>query len=194
MNKAIGLFSVVLCLAGSMFAAVPQEKRAVLNDFDGDGRSDLTVFRPADGRWHISRSSEGGFQTTFGVASDTMVPADYDGDGKTDIAVYRPSEGTWHVVQSSTGTITQFKYGLGSDIPVPADYDGDGKADMAVYRPSEGQWWINLSTGATGVARLSNGLNDIPAHADLRTGPGQVALTLLPGGVYTPGFATVAVP
>ncbi|GAB24966.1 hypothetical protein GOPIP_075_00640 [Gordonia polyisoprenivorans NBRC 16320 = JCM 10675] len=54
--------------------------------------------------------------------------------------------------------------------------------------------WINLSTGATGVARLSNGLNNIPAHADLRTGPGQVALTLLPGGVYTPGFATVAVP
>ena len=99
--------------------AVPQQQKHVAFDFDGDGRSDLTVFRPADGRWHISRSSEGGFQTTFGVATDTIVPADYDGDGKTDIAVYRASEGTWHIIESSTGTITQLKYGLGTDIPAP---------------------------------------------------------------------------
>ncbi len=149
--KAIGLGVILAISCGfviSADAASKQAKKAAF-DFDGDGRSDLSVFRPSDGRWHISRSRAGGFQTTFGISTDTIVPADYDGDGKADIAVYRASEGTWHVLQSSNGTITQFKYGLGSDIPAPADYDGDGRADMALYRPSAGQWWINLSTGGS---------------------------------------------
>ncbi|MGW4533624.1 hypothetical protein ACWEOI_22020 [Nocardia sp. NPDC004340] len=53
--------------------------------------------------------------------------------------------------------------------------------------------WINLSTGATGVAMLSDGLNGIPSAATIDTGPGRVALMLAPGGTYTPGFATFTV-
>ncbi|TYQ04462.1 UNVERIFIED_ORG: hypothetical protein L601_000600001350 [Gordonia westfalica J30] len=56
--------------------------------------------------------------------------------------------------------------------------------------------WLNLSTGATGAARMSNGLNGFPPEAELRTGSGQVVLTMLQGiqGNVTPGFATVSVP
>ncbi|MVU81253.1 hypothetical protein GPX89_28930 [Nocardia sp. ET3-3] len=54
--------------------------------------------------------------------------------------------------------------------------------------------WINLSTGATGNAVLSNGLNGIPSAATLYTGVGQVAVMLTPGGTYTPGLATFYVP
>ncbi|OJF77843.1 hypothetical protein [Nocardia seriolae] len=54
--------------------------------------------------------------------------------------------------------------------------------------------WINLSTGATGNAVLSNGLNGIPSAATLYTGVGQVAVMLTPGGTYTPGLATFFVP
>ena len=54
--------------------------------------------------------------------------------------------------------------------------------------------WINLSTGASGVAVTSDGLNGFPPRAEIATGAGQVAMMITPGGVYTPGLATVAVP
>ena len=65
-------------------------------DFDGDGKSDVTTYRPATGTWYVLKSTTNyslynGYQ--FGVSSDVTVPADYDGDGKTDIAIYRPATG-----------------------------------------------------------------------------------------------------
>ena len=51
-------------------------------DFDGDGKSDIAVYR--DGAWFILRSSDGGVTVTGwgGLPQDIPVPADYDGDGK----------------------------------------------------------------------------------------------------------------
>jgi hypothetical protein len=55
--------------------------------------------------------------------------------------------------------------------------------------------WLNMSTGATGAAQLSNGLNGFPAEATLNTGAGQVVLMLNTlGGNVTPGVATFFVP
>ncbi|MFI6866983.1 hypothetical protein [Nocardia sp. NPDC050406] len=54
--------------------------------------------------------------------------------------------------------------------------------------------WVNVSTGASGAARLSDGLNGIPSFANLETGPGQVMILLVPGGTSTPGFTSVLVP
>ena len=56
--------------------------------------------------------------------------------------------------------------------------------------------WLNLTTGASGTARMSDGLNGFPPEATLATGSGQVALVLhpLPGPPMTPGFATFTVP
>lgn len=56
--------------------------------------------------------------------------------------------------------------------------------------------WMNLSTGTSGVTRLSDGLNGIPAAATVHTGTGQVAVAVLStaGGVITPGAATFWVP
>src|SRR5262245_43752126 len=70
-------------------------------DFDGDGKSDIGVYR--DGVWFVLRSSnEGGIGITWGGAlQDVPVPGDYDGDGKTDQAVYR--DGVWWILRSSDG-------------------------------------------------------------------------------------------
>ncbi|NKR46249.1 hypothetical protein GS506_15905 [Rhodococcus hoagii] len=56
--------------------------------------------------------------------------------------------------------------------------------------------WLNLSTGASGSARLSDGLNGIPAAVTLQTGPGQIAVAVLSAtpGPITPGVATFHVP
>jgi hypothetical protein len=124
-------------------------------DYDGDGRTDLALFRPADGSWHLRLSWADGMDSpvsrtvTWGTRSDDIpVPDDYDGDGRADIAIYRPSDGAWWILYSASDYTTCFGVLWGTlegDIPVPGDYDGDGRADIAIYRPSDGMWWLLFS-------------------------------------------------
>ncbi|MDH3530366.1 MAG: PQQ-dependent sugar dehydrogenase [Acidobacteriota bacterium] len=121
-------------------------------DFDGDFRSDISIFRPGPAEWWYLRSSDGGnaaFQ--FGQDTDTLVPADYTGDGKADIAFFRPSSGEWFVLRSEDSSFYSFPFGANGDIPVPGDYDGDGVSDAAVFRPSDATWFINNSSGNTTI-------------------------------------------
>ncbi|RMG03242.1 MAG: hypothetical protein D6735_08955, partial [Acidobacteria bacterium] len=113
-------------------------------DFDGDGRTDISVWRPSNGTWYYLASQNNSFNSTqFGLTGDKVVTADYDGDGKADFAVYR--NGVWYLLRSQAG-FTSYNFGLSSDTPMPADFDGDGKADIAVWRPSNGYWYITRSS------------------------------------------------
>ncbi len=133
-------------------------------DFDGDGKSDVSVFRPAGGIWYLLQSQNGYTGAQFGLDTDKIVPADYDGDGKTDLAVYRG--GTWYLQQSQLG-FTGIAFGAADDIPVPADYDGDGKADVAVFRPSIGVWYLLQSqNGFTGIQFGQTDDKPVPADYD----------------------------
>ncbi len=112
-------------------------------DFDGDGKADLSVFRPDAGSWFIQSSSNGALRgQQFGLSTDRTVPGDYDGDGLTDIAVFR--DGAWYISHSADGSFRAEQFGTSGDVPVAADYDGDGKTDIAVFRA--GQWYIRQSS------------------------------------------------
>ncbi len=116
-------------------------------DFDGDKRTDVSIFRPSVGEWWYLRSSDNGNQAVqFGAGSDKLVPADYTGDGKTDIAFWRPSTGQWFILRSEDSSFYAFPFGSSDDIPAPGDYDGDGRADAAVFRPSNAVWYILRSS------------------------------------------------
>lgn len=124
------------------------------SDFDGDRKSDISVWQSDSGKWHILNSADSSVRLQFwGESSlgDIAVPGDYDGDALTDIAIYRPSEGNWYILQSSTGAGVVSNWGQSADRPVPADYDGDGKTDLAIYRPSSGNWYVKQSTGGSTV-------------------------------------------
>jgi uncharacterized delta-60 repeat protein len=167
-----------LSIARLLNAAPP----ATIFDYDGDGKADISVFRPSSGFWYITRPtgtpSQNFDAVQFGVAGDLIVPADYDGDRKTDVAVWRPSDGVWYLMQSSAG-FRAAQFGANGDIPVPGDFDGDGKANLAVFRPSTGSWYIARGTefppqnfdtvqfGANGDKPIAGGDYDGDGKADV---------------------------
>lgn len=135
-------------------------------DFDGDFRTDISIFRPGVGEWWYLRSSDGGnaaFQ--FGSDTDIPVPGDYTGDEKADIAFFRPSTNEWFVLRSEDQSFFSFPFGSSGDIPAPGDYDGDGFTDPAVFRPSTTTWFIQNSSGGTTIETFG-ATEDRPAVAD----------------------------
>lgn len=139
-------------------------------DFDGDNKTDISIYRPSTGEWWVKKSSNSQWLSIqFGTSTDVIVPADYTGDGKDDFAVYRPSTGQWFIARSENFSFYAIQFGISTDKPVPADYDGDGKADIAVYRKSEGMWYIFQSTGGIRYERFGipdSDDNPVPADYD----------------------------
>ncbi|MBX3282812.1 MAG: VCBS repeat-containing protein [Acidobacteria bacterium] len=145
-------------------------------DFDGDGKSDLSVFRPSEGNWYLELTGNvpAGLPALsvihWGASGDELVPGDYDGDGATDYAVWRandtPGVTDFYILNSGSFTYNGISHGSIGDIPVVGDYDGDGKADAAVFRPSNATWYLWRSTdGGTTVVPFGNS-TDIPVAMD----------------------------
>lgn len=140
----VGNFSGIEDVGRSGIARLTLSNRTkgTLFDYDGDGRADVSIFRPSTNYWYelLSSDSSVSFQS-FGASGDIIAPADYDGDGKTDLGLFRPSSGQWLYLSSINNTVIQFQWGQAGDIPLPSDVTGDGKAEFIVYRPSTGAWF-----------------------------------------------------
>ncbi len=170
----------LLVLDASQVNALPKNQ---VSDFDGDGKTDFSVYSPNTGIWNIETSSTGANNSTnFGLSGDKLVSGDYDGDGKTDIAVWRPLSGVWYILGSTNGFSAQ-QFGTNGDIPVAADYDADGKTDIAIWRPSTGVWYIQQSS--LGIRIIKWGQTGDKAFSGDYEGDGKADLA-----IYRPSSGT----
>lgn len=156
---------VYVCYSNGQIDRITRARASA--DFDGDFKTDVSVFRPSEGVWYINHSSNNTFRVQgFGSTGDIPASEDYDGDNISDIGVFRPSNGTWYHFLSSNNTVGIIQFGANGDTPAAGDYDGDGKADFSVFRPSTGVWYrYNTSSGTAAVVQF--GLTgDIPTAGD----------------------------
>ena len=93
----------------------------LVTDFDGNGKAELTVFRPTDSTWYTMNTLTGAITTqSFGLNGDIPIPSDFDGDSKTDVAVFRPTNNTWYFVYSSDSGFRFRSFGSAGEKPSPA--------------------------------------------------------------------------
>jgi hypothetical protein len=118
-------------------------------DFDGDGRTDIALYRegsrspliaPQPSYWYYLNTQTAQMGTIpWGRTLDVPAPADYDNDGKTDVAIYR----WWDFETGDTN-----------------------------------EWWISKSTGGHQVLVYEPGYNKFSRNyfGDARAETGQIYL------------------
>lgn len=146
-------------------------------DYDGDGRTDLSVLRfpnvappgVAQITWWNARATGGTQIVNWGDANtDFPAPGDFDGDGIADIAIYRAgatagAQSVFYILQSSNNTALVRNFGLFGDQAICRDYDGDGITDLAIYRrgaaaTDQAFWWIRRSSAPNNFSVVGFGL------------------------------------
>lgn len=145
-------------------------------DADGDGRTDVVVFRQTNNTFYTLASlTNTAVLQTHGTTSENHLnnTCDFDGDGRGDPLLLRidgVGRAEWRILQSSTNTVRYALWGdfntAVGDTLAPADYDGDGRTDIAVFRRSTGIWYIlDSATGAVSHVRFG-AVNDQPSVGD----------------------------
>jgi len=131
----------------------------ITGDWNGDGSTQIGVFRPSDLTWRLdgdrSSKAERVFRFVGMRAGDIPLVGDWDGNGTATPGYFRPEDVSWHLRNSnSTGSEDWpvLRFGMPTDIPVVGDWSGTGRDTIGIYRPE------------TGEVDLKNDFSPLPAQ------------------------------
>jgi Matrixin len=136
-------------------------------DFNGDGKSEILFYTPADANWWLGTFNGNtltwafvGNTKGFGNLADgrPIWAADFAGAGKVDILFYFPGDQNWWLGQfdannnlswSLAGNTAGFGQVWDGRPFWIGDFNGDGKADVLFHFPGDHNWWLGTFSGNT---------------------------------------------
>jgi hypothetical protein len=150
--------------------------RPLPGDWNGDGLTDLGVFRPKKRTFFLDGNADralGGAKTdprikAAAAPGDLPVAGDWSGGGRSRIGIFRPATGEWLLDLDGDGAFDDCpagvcaRFGESGDLPVAGDWNGDGRAKIGLFRPRTGEWLLDLDGDGA--------FDDCPAGACARFG------------------------
>ena len=115
----------------------------VVNDFNYDGKSDLTVWDPASGKWYITQVQGATLALGSNWGFPGCVPVSGVGEGGAGMPIFHPASGNWYV-RTLEGEIVAngVNWGFSTCLTAMEDYNNGGTDDAAVYDTATGNWYI----------------------------------------------------
>ncbi len=138
-------------------------------DYNGDGRSDISVYDGRSGRWWVGenyrdraigfrlewklyRAFDQNEKMLFAPGNDSLAgndrfSGDFNGDGLSDFMLFHRDRGEWILGETGDKTIS---FRVFSRTPefcditrwLQGDFNGDGRTDIGFYSQKDGNMWI----------------------------------------------------
>lgn len=119
----------------------------VVGDWDGDGQTDLGVFRrAATPKFRLRQPDTTATDVTMGAPAAEPVTGDWNGDEETDLGTWDRAGKTFSL-STAQGTKT-IGFGGHQDMPVTGDWNGNGRTDLGIFRPGNSTFRLRFADGS----------------------------------------------
>jgi hypothetical protein len=140
----------------------------VAGDWDGDGDSEVGLWRHAGATFWLRQADGTASVVRLGTPDCLPVTGDWNGDGLGDLGVFRPATRTWSLRmrrRSGTVRIRTVVFGSASTLPVTGDWNGDGRTDLGTWDTTTARFTLRTAVPVDGPARTTRLTYGVPRPA-----------------------------